>query len=178
MLADHAAAFGLGYAALRYFNAAGASPQGNLGEDHDPETHLIPIILQSLLGQRAHIEVFGTDYPTPDGTCIRDYIHVTDLATAHLAALERIEPGCGAAYNLGTGAGFSVREVVAACEEVTGKKVPTKFGPRRPGDPPSLVASPQKAIRELAWKPEFADPRRIIETAWRWHREHPRGYKT
>jgi UDP-glucose-4-epimerase GalE len=140
-LADYAAAYGWGYAALRYFNAAGASPDAAIGEDHDPETHLIPIVLQAVLGRRPHVEVFGTDYPTPDGTCIRDYIHVDDLAEAHLLALEALGPGKGLCYNLGIGRGYSVREVIRTAEEVTGKPVPVKEGPRRPGDPPVLVAS-------------------------------------
>jgi UDP-glucose-4-epimerase GalE len=175
-LADYAAAYGWGYAALRYFNAAGASADGVIGEDHDPETHLIPLILQVALAQRPHIEVFGTDYPTPDGTCIRDYIHVDDLAEAHLLALERLEPGKGLCYNLGTGRGYSVREVIRTAEEVTGKAVAVKEGPRRPGDPPELVAAAEKIRRELGWRPRYPELRPIIETAWRWHRSHPKGY--
>jgi UDP-glucose-4-epimerase GalE len=175
-LADYAAAYGWGYAALRYFNAAGASPDAAIGEDHDPETHLIPLVLQTALGQRPHIEVFGTDYPTPDGTCIRDYIHVEDLAEAHLLALERLEPGKGLRYNVGTGTGYSVREVIRTAEEVTGKKIPVKEGPRRPGDPPALVASSEKLQRELGWRPRYAELRRIVETAWNWHKSHPKGY--
>lgn len=176
VLGDYAEAYKIGFAALRYFNAAGASPTGGLGEDHDPETHLIPLILQSILGIRPSIEVFGTDYPTPDGSCIRDYIHVDDLAQAHLLALEKITPGQGRAFNLGTGRGFSVLEVIKACEEVTGKKVPVKFGPRRAGDPPELIASPARAMSELGWKPKYTELREIVETAWRWHKDHPRGY--
>jgi UDP-glucose 4-epimerase len=175
-LADYAAAYEWGYAALRYFNAAGASPDGTIGEDHDPETHLIPLVLEVALGRRPHIEVFGTDYPTPDGTCIRDYIHVDDLAEAHLRALEALRPGKGLCYNLGTGRGYSVREVVRTAEEVTGKPVAVKEGPRRPGDPPVLVASSEKAQRELAWRPRYTELRPIVETAWNWHRNHPRGY--
>jgi UDP-glucose-4-epimerase GalE len=175
-LADYAVAYGLGYAALRYFNAAGASPDASIGEDHDPETHLIPLILQAVLGQKPSIEVFGVDYPTPDGTCIRDYIHVDDLAEAHLLALERLEPGKGLCYNLGIGRGYSVREVIRTAEEVTGKAVPVKEGARRPGDPPVLVASSEKIQRELGWKPRYAELTPIIETAWNWHRKHPRGY--
>ncbi|HEV3116755.1 MAG TPA: UDP-glucose 4-epimerase GalE [Gemmataceae bacterium] len=175
-LSDYAAAYGWGFAALRYFNAAGASPDGAIGEDHDPETHLIPLILQAILGRRPAIEIFGTDYPTPDGTCIRDYIHVDDLATAHLMALEALQPGKSAVYNLGIGRGYSVREVIRAAEEVAGKKCPVKEGPRRPGDPPALVASSEKIQRELGWQPHYADIRPIIETAWRWHSSHPRGY--
>jgi UDP-glucose-4-epimerase GalE len=176
-LADYAAAYRWGYAALRYFNAAGASPDGGIGEDHDPETHLIPLVLQVALGQRPHIEVFGTDYPTPDGTCVRDYIHVDDLAEAHLLALERLEPGKALCYNLGIGQGYSVREVIRAAEEVTGKPIAVKEGPRRPGDPPVLVASSEKIQRELGWRPRYTDLRAVIATAWDWHRQHPRGYR-
>jgi UDP-glucose-4-epimerase GalE len=175
-LADYAVAYGLGYAALRYFNAAGASPDGSIGEDHDPETHLIPLVLQAALGRVPHIEVFGTDYPTPDGTCVRDYIHVDDLAEAHLLALEALQPGKGLCYNLGTGRGYSVREVIRTAEEVTGKPVPVKEGPRRPGDPPALVAASEKVQRELGWRPRYTELRPIVETAWNWHRNHPRGY--
>jgi UDP-glucose 4-epimerase len=175
-LADFAAAHNWGVAFLRYFNAAGASPDGSIGEDHDPESHLIPIVLQAVLGKRPAVEVFGTDYPTPDGTCIRDYIHVDDLATAHLLALEKLGPGKVLYCNLGTGRGNSVREVIRAAEEVTGRKVPVKEGPRRPGDPPALVAAAEKARRELGWEPRFTDLSRIVETAWNWHRKHPDGF--
>jgi UDP-glucose-4-epimerase GalE len=174
-LADYSRAYGLGYAALRYFNAAGAAADGSLGEDHDPETHLIPLILQVALGQRDHVEVFGTDYPTPDGTCIRDYIHVDDLATAHVAALEQLETGMALKLNLGTGRGASVQQVVDLCREVTGRPIPVRAAPRREGDPPELVADPAAAQRVLNWKPRYAI-REIIETAWAWHRKHPRGY--
>src|SRR5947207_1233950 len=139
-LADYAVAYGLGYAALRYFNAAGADPDGAIGEDHHPETHLIPLVLQAALGKRPHVEVFGTDYPTPDGTCVRDYIHVDDLAEAHLLALETLQAGRGLCLDLGVGHGYSVREVIRTAETVTGKTIPVKEGPRRPGDPPALVA--------------------------------------
>jgi UDP-glucose 4-epimerase len=176
-LADYAAAYGWGFAALRYFNAAGAAPDGSIGEDHDPETHLIPLVLQTALGQRSAIEVFGTDYPTPDGTCVRDYIHVDDLADAHLLALEALAPGKQLRYNLGTGRGYSVREVIRAAEEVTGKKVGVKEGPRRAGDPPVLVAASEKVQRELGWRPKYTDLRSIVETAWKWHRAHPKGYE-
>jgi UDP-glucose 4-epimerase len=175
-LADFAAAYGWGYAALRYFNASGASPDGSIGEDHDPETHLIPLVIQAAMGQRPAIEVFGTDYPTPDGTCIRDYIHVDDLAEAHLLALEALGPGKYLRCNLGTGRGYSVREVIRVVEEVTGKTVPVKEGPRRAGDPPALVASSEKAQQELGWRPRYPELRPIVETAWSWHRKHPRGY--
>jgi UDP-glucose-4-epimerase GalE len=176
-LADYAAAYNLGYAALRYFNAAGAAPDASIGEDHDPETHLIPLVLQAILGQRPVIEVFGTDYATPDGTCIRDYIHVDDLAEAHLLALQKLEPGMQLKLNLGTGRGYSVREVIQVAEEVTGKKVPVKEGPRRPGDPPALVAAAAKGQQALDWRPRYTDLRSIIETAWNWHRRHPKGYE-
>jgi UDP-glucose 4-epimerase len=175
-IADYAAAFGWGYAALRYFNAAGASPDGTLGEDHDPETHLIPLALQAALGQRSHLEIFGNDYPTPDGTCIRDYIHVDDLAEAHLLCLERLRPGAGLCYNLGIGKGYSVREVVATVEEVTGKRVPVKETGRRPGDPPALVASAARIQRELGWVPRYRDLHSILTTAARWTSAHPQGY--
>jgi UDP-glucose-4-epimerase GalE len=175
-LADHAAAYGWGYAALRYFNAAGASPDGTIGEDHDPETHLIPLVLQAVQGLRGAVTVFGSDYPTPDGTCVRDYIHVDDLAEAHLLALEALGPGKALRYNLGTGQGHSVREVIRAAEEITGKPVPVREGPRRPGDPPALVAAADKVRRELGWRPRYTDLREVVATAWNWHRAHPRGY--
>jgi UDP-glucose-4-epimerase GalE len=175
-LSDYAAAYGWGVAMLRYFNAAGASPDGKIGEDHDPETHLIPLVLQAALGQRPAVQVFGTDYPTPDGTCVRDYIHVDDLAEAHLLALEKLTPGQPLRYNLGTGRGYSVREVIGVAEEVTGRRVPVQEGPRRPGDPPALVASAEKAARELGWRARYTDLRAIVETAWNWHRTHPKGY--
>ncbi len=175
-LADFASAYGLGFAALRYFNAAGASPKADIGEDHDPETHLIPLVLQVALGRRPFVEVFGADYPTPDGTCIRDYVHVDDLAEAHLLALLKLQPGQRLAYNLGTGKGHSVREVIRACEEVSGRKVAVQEGPRRPGDPPELVASPAKAKQELGWQPDYCELPAIVETAWRWHRAHPKGF--
>jgi UDP-glucose 4-epimerase len=176
LIADYAAAYGLGYAALRYFNAAGAHPDGAIGEDHDPETHLIPIILQVALEQRPALQIFGNDYPTPDGTCVRDYVHVNDLAQAHLLALKRITPGNGTAYNLGNGKGYSVREVVAACEAVTGRTIPVEYAPRRAGDPPELVASAERATRELGWTPRWPEIQTIVETAWNWMRSHPRGY--
>lgn len=175
-LADYAAAYGLGYVALRYFNAAGACPQAELGEDHDPETHLIPLVLQAALGRRPRIDVFGTDYPTPDGTCVRDYVHVEDLAEAHLLALEAAQPGTGRAYNLGTGRGYSVREVIDVCQEVSGREVPVRVGPRRPGDPAALVASAERARRELGWVPRYDDLRSVVETALRWHVSRPDGY--
>lgn len=177
-LADYAAAYGFGYAALRYFNAAGARPDGSIGEDHDPESHLIPIVLQVALGQREHITVFGDDYPTPDGTCIRDYIHIDDLGEAHLAALERLQPGKGICVNLGTGCGTSVREIIDACREVTGHPIPEVNGKRREGDPPELVADARLAKKLLGWQARYTDVKSIIETAWRWHQAHPNGYAT
>lgn len=175
-LADYAAAYGLGYAALRYFNAAGASADGALGEDHDPETHLIPIVLEVALNKRSHVTIFGDDYPTPDGTCIRDYVHVDDLGAAHVLALEKLAAGQGLKLNLGTSQGNSVLEVIEACRRVTGHAIPTQIGPRRPGDPPTLVADSQLAQRVLGWRPRYTDIESIVRTAWQWHASHPRGY--
>jgi UDP-glucose-4-epimerase GalE len=175
-LGDYARAYGWGYAALRYFNAAGASADGDLGEDHDPETHLIPLVLQVALGNKDHVMIFGDKHPTPDGTCIRDYIHVEDLATAHLAALDRLESGTELKLNLGTGQGSSVAEVIESCREVTGHAIAAQVAPPRAGDPPALVADASRARRELDWKPSYTSLAPIIETAWRWHRAHPRGY--
>jgi UDP-glucose 4-epimerase len=162
---------GLEFVAFRYFNAAGASPQ--FGEYHRIETHLIPNVLKVPLGQSGHCEIFGTDYPTPDGTCIRDYIHIIDLADAHILA---IAPGKRGFYNLGNGDGYSVRQVIATCEQVTGKKIPVIEKPRRPGDPPRLVASAEKAKKDLGWKPKYPKLDQIVSTAWEWHRKHPNGY--
>jgi len=171
MLADYDAAYGLRSVALRYFNAAGADPEGELGERHDPETHLIPLVLQAAAGRRPAIRVFGTDYDTPDGTCIRDYIHVQDLCGAHLAALERLAAGApSAAYNLGNGQGFSVREVIAAAERVIGRSIPVEFAPRRPGDPARLVADSRAARAALAWTPAHPDLDTIVAHAWQWER--------
>jgi UDP-glucose 4-epimerase len=176
MIRDFAHAYGLGFTLLRYFNAAGASADGRHGEDHDPETHLIPLVLQAAAGVRERISVFGTDYPTPDGTCIRDYVHVEDLARAHRLAIEATSPGTAEVFNVGTGTGHSVLEVLRACEEVAGRKVPFETAPRRPGDPPALVASPARLRDRLGWTPRFASLRAVVETAWRWHSTHPRGY--
>ena len=162
---------GLEFVAFRYFNAAGASEK--LGEHHRRETHLIPNVLRVPLGQATQCEIYGTDYPTPDGTCIRDYIHIIDLAQAHILALE---PGKQGFYNLGNGGGYSVRQVIAMCEQVSGARIPAVEKPRRPGDPPKLVASAQKAIRELGWKPKYPRLEDIIGTAWAWHKAHPKGY--
>ncbi len=177
-LTDYAAAYGFGCAALRYFNAAGASPDGTIGEDHDPETHLIPIVLQTALGQREHITVYGTDYPTPDGTCIRDYIHVDDLGSAHLKALQLLSPGLNLQLNLGTGKGYSVQEVIDACRKVTGCAIPSVIGERRAGDPAELVADSRLAQRMLDWKPYYTSIEEIVRTAWNWHQSHPQGYAT
>ena len=177
-LADYANAYGFGYAALRYFNAAGAHPDGTIGEDHDPESHLIPVVLQVALGQREQITIFGNDFATPDGTCLRDYIHVNDLASAHLRALELIEPGKGVCVNLGTGRGTSVLEVVKASRKVTGHPIPVVMGDRRAGDPPELVADNSLAKELLGWTPEYDEIDSIIESAWRWHQSHPNGYAT
>ena len=177
ILKDFAVGYGLNSVSLRYFNAAGADPDGELGEDHDPETHLIPLVLQTALGQRPSIQIFGDDYPTKDGTCIRDYIHIEDLAQAHLLALERLLNGLpGGEYNLGNGEGYSVREVIEIAKNVTGKPVPVKVGKRRLGDPAILVGSSEKASRELGWRPQFPDLEAIIETAWNWHKANPYGY--
>ncbi|HEX2078417.1 MAG TPA: UDP-glucose 4-epimerase GalE [Longimicrobium sp.] len=166
--------FGMRSAALRYFNAAGAvSPE--LGEDHDPETHLIPLVLQVALGQRERVTIYGDDYDTPDGTCVRDYVHVADLAQAHVLALRALDRG-SRTYNLGNGRGFSVREVIETARAVTGHPIPAVVGPRRPGDPATLVAGSERIRRELGWAPRYAGLREIIESAWEWHRAHPRGY--
>jgi UDP-glucose 4-epimerase len=162
---------GLEFVAFRYFNAAGASEK--FGEHHRIETHLIPNVLKVPLGQATQCEIFGTDYPTPDGTCIRDYIHIVDLAQAHMLAMT---PGKQGFYNLGNGDGYSVRQVIQTCEQITGKKIPVVERPRRPGDPPKLVAGADKAIRELGWKPKYPKLEDIIKTAWNWHVKHPHGY--
>lgn len=179
ILEDFREAYGLASVSLRYFNAAGADPDGELGEDHDPETHLIPLVLQTALGQRPSIDIFGDDYPTKDGTCIRDYIHVEDLAQAHLIGLERLLNGeAGGQYNLGNGEGHSVREVVEMARRVTGRPIPARVGQRRRGDPAVLVSSSEKAIRQLGWRPRFPGLEAVIETAWNWHKANPNGYET
>ena len=170
-------AYDIKYTALRYFNAAGAHISGKIGEDHNPETHLIPIILQAALGQRDSITIFGDDYNTEDGTCVRDYIHVTDLADAHILALDKMRAdGKSNIYNLGNGNGFSVKEVVDITRKVTGVDIKAELGERRPGDPAILVASSEKAKKELNWKPKYNDLGTIIETAWKWHKENPNGF--
>jgi UDP-glucose 4-epimerase len=166
---------GLRFAALRYFNAAGADPAGRAGEDHDPETHLIPLAIGAAMGSRPPLTVFGDDYPTPDGTCIRDYVHVTDLSEAHLRVLPVLEDR-SVRYNLGNGTGYSVRQVLEAVERVGGRKVPHGIGPRRAGDPAALVASSARLRAETGWAPRFAGLDDIVRTAWAWHEAHPRGY--
>ena len=170
-------AYGLRFMSLRYFNAAGADPEAEIGEDHHPESHLIPIVLQTALGARDHLELYGTDYPTPDGTCVRDYIHVADLSQAHLLALKALAAGGNSAiYNLGNGQGYSNKEVIETARRVTGKEIRVLNGPRRPGDPAVLVASSAKIKAELGWNPKYPDLEQIIATAWRWHQSHPQGY--
>lgn len=170
-------AYNIKYTALRYFNAAGAHTSGKIGEDHSPESHLIPIILQAAQGKREKVYLFGDDYPTEDGTCIRDYIHVTDLADAHIKALERLfDGGSSTAYNLGNGKGFSVKQVIEEARRVTGMEIPVEHAPRRAGDPSVLIASSDKAIDELGWTPKYNSLKKIIETAWHWHKSHPEGY--
>lgn len=168
---------GLRFAALRYFNAAGASPTANRGEDHAIETHLIPLVLQTALGLREKITIFGDDYPTRDGTCIRDYIHVNDLAQAHILALQALDKG-SRTYNLGNGEGYSVKEVIEVARQITGLPIKAEVGPRRPGDPATLIAGSETIKRELGWQPRFASLESIIGTAWNWHRTHPKGYQS
>jgi UDP-glucose 4-epimerase len=175
-LKDYAHAYEFGFAALRYFNAAGASPDGDLGEVDRSKSRLIPLVLSVALGQREAITIFGDDYPTPDGTCIRDYIHVDDLGSAHLKAIERIQPGRGMLLNLGTGRGHSVREVVDICRKVSGREIPVCLAPRRPGDPAELVADASQARLVLDWQPQYPKLEQIVETAWRWHSTHPQGF--
>ena len=179
LMADFDKAYGLKYVALRYFNAAGAHDSGEIGEDHNPESHLIPIIMQVLNGKREKLGIFGDDYPTPDGTCIRDYIHITDLADAHIKALESLKSGASSnAYNLGNGNGFSVKQVVETVEKVVGRPVKREIVPRRAGDPAVLVASSDKIKKELGWKPEYDSLEKIVASAWKWHSTHPDGFKT
>jgi UDP-glucose 4-epimerase len=171
-------AHGLSFAAFRYFNAAGAAEDGTIGEQHDPETHLIPLAIDAALGRRPALKVFGDDYPTPDGTCLRDYVHVDDLSRAHIAVFERLQkPGTALFYNLGTGTPTSVLEVIRAVEKISGRTVPYEMSPRRAGDPPALYADSTKAITELNWKIKYPTIDPIVETAWRWHSTHPEGYK-
>jgi len=165
-----------GSVVLRYFNVAGCAADGSLGEDHNPETHLIPLLLQVALSRRPHITLFGNDYPTQDGTCIRDYVHVDDLCDAHLRALSALQPGVSSVYNVGIGRGYSVQEVLEAARRVTGHPIAAQFGPRRPGDPPVLFASAKRIASELSWSPSFTQIEPIIESAWRWFSQHPSGY--
>lgn len=176
MIRDFAHAYGLGFTILRYFNAAGAEPDGSHGEDHRPENHLIPLVLEVPLGKRNHIAVYGDDYPTPDGTCIRDYVHIHDLAEAHLLAIRATTPDTAEVFNIGTGTGHSVLEVIRACERVTGMTIPMQVVERRPGDPPALVADPSKIQRVLGWALKFSSLDAVVETAWKWHQSHPKGY--
>jgi len=172
-----AVAHGLSFAAFRYFNAAGAAEDGTIGEDHNPETHLIPLAIDAATGKRPALQVFGSDYPTPDGTCLRDYVHVDDLSRAHIAVFDKLaKPGTGLFYNLGTGTPTSVLEVIRAVEKVTGKKVPYVMAPRRAGDPPALYADSTKAKTELAWTVKFPSIDPIVATAWKWHSAHPNGF--
>jgi UDP-glucose 4-epimerase len=172
MLPDYERAYGLKWAALRYFNAAGAHPDATIGERHEPETHLIPLALRAANGRLDHLTVYGTDYPTPDGTCVRDYVHVCDLADAHLLALEYLDKGGESrAFNLGNGSGFSVRQVIDSAERVTGRKIPVKFGPRRAGDPAVLVADAGAAKSILGWRPKHADLDTIVAHAWAWEQK-------
>jgi UDP-glucose 4-epimerase len=175
ILADYKLYTGLNYVALRYFNAAGASRER--GEQHRVETHIIPRVLEAAAGGLPHVDVFGTDYPTPDGTCVRDYIHVLDIADSHLRALQEIERVSGEAFNVGNSRGFSILEVIDAAERVTGRKIPRKLGPRRPGDPAVLVASKEKLKRTLGWEASHSSLEEIIQSAWTWKQKYPRGYK-
>lgn len=176
VLEAYSTAYGLRCVVLRYFNASGAT--ATRGEDHFPETHLIPLVLFAALGRLSHVSVFGTDYPTPDGTAIRDYIHVSDLAEAHLLALDHLDNGGGSnAFNLGNGSGFSVNEVIAAARRVTGREINVANAPRRPGDPSKLIANAEKAARILGWQPKITEIEEIIASAWKWHTEHPDGYE-
>jgi len=168
--------YGMASCCLRYFNASGAHPDGHIGEDHTPEYHLIPIILQVALGQREKLVIFGDDYDTPDGTCIRDYIHVMDLGEAHILALEALADGQSRKYNLGNGKGYSIRQVLDMAREVTGCEIKAEVGPRRPGDPGTLIADSARITAELGWQPQYNTLRQIIETAWNWHRQNPTGY--
>jgi UDP-glucose 4-epimerase len=171
-------AYGMKYVALRYFNVAGAKSDASIGEDHDPETHLVPIILQVALGQRQELAIFGDDYDTPDGTCVRDYVHVEDLCSAHILALEYLKQGNASnVFNLGSNNGYSVKEMLDAARIVTKKEIPAKVAPRRAGDPSTLVASSDKAKAVLGWNPQYTDVKQIIETAWNWHVSHPEGYQ-
>lgn len=176
-MADYSRSYGLRYIALRYFNACGADDAGDIGEDHCPETHLIPLVLKACLGKTEGLKIFGDDYPTKDGTCVRDYIHVNDLGQAHVIALNALASGHeSAVYNLGNGNGFSVKEIIEAAEAVTGLTAAKEVAPRRAGDPAVLIASSDKIRQDLGWQPEYTDMKKIIATAWRWHKSHPDGF--
>jgi UDP-glucose 4-epimerase len=177
LIKDYARAYGMGCTLLRYFNASGADPDGNHGENRRHEAHLIPLAFQVVVGRREKLLIYGNDWETRDGTCVRDYVHTDDLAQAHQLAIEGLEPGVARAYNIGSGTGVSVLEVLRACEAVVGRPIRHEIVGRRPGDPATLVASPERIINELGWSPRFTDIRAIVETAWRWHSAHPRGYR-
>ncbi len=177
MLSDYSKIYGMTYVALRYFNAAGADPSGEIGEDHTPETHLIPLVLDAALGKRPHITVFGTDYPTEDGTCVRDYIHVNDLASAHVLAMNYLHDGGeSTVFNLGSGNGFSVKAIIETAKEVTGIDILVEYGDRRAGDPGTLIASSDKIKSVLGWNPVFSNVKDVLKDAWGWHQFHPNGY--
>ena len=176
LIKDYARAYGMGYTLLRYFNASGADPDGGFGEDRRHEAHLIPLIFQAAVGRRPKVTIFGTDFPTSDGSCVRDYVHTADLAQAHQLAVESLEPGVARAYNLGSGTGVTVLEVLRACEQAAGRPIPHDFAGRRPGDPGILIATPEKITQELGWSPRHSDIRDIVQTAWNWHRRYPQGY--
>jgi UDP-glucose 4-epimerase len=177
LIKDYTRAYQLGYTLFRYFNASGADPDGNFGEDRRHESHLIPLILQVAVGRRPKVLIYGNDYPTRDGTCVRDYVHTADLAQAHQLALEALEPGVERAYNLGSGSGATVHEVLRACEEAVGRPIAYEIAGRRPGDPAALIASPKKMTDELGWSPRYSHIRDIAQSAWEWHRRHPEGYR-
>jgi len=176
LIKDYARAYGMGYTLLRYFNASGADPGGDFGEDRRHEGHLIPLTLQVAVGRRPKVLIYGGDYPTRDGSCVRDYVHTSDLAQAHQLAVESLEPGMGRAYNLGSGTGATVLEVLRACETTVGRPIAHEIAGRRPGDPAVLIASPEKIVAELGWSPRHSDVLEIVRTAWDWHRRHPNGY--
>jgi UDP-glucose 4-epimerase len=176
LIKDYARAYGMGYTLLRYFNASGADPDGSFGEDRRHESHLVPLIFQVAVGRRPKVLVYGDDYSTRDGSCVRDYVHTADLAQAHQLAVESLEPGMGRAYNLGSGTGATVLEVLGACAKAVGRSIPYEVASRRPGDPAVLVASPQRIIDELGWSPRYITIHNIVRTAWNWHRRHPQGY--
>ena len=176
MIRDFAEAYGMGFVLLRYFNAAGADPSGEFGEYHDPETHIIPRILEVALGRREAVELYGTDYPTHDGTCLRDYVHIEDLAQAHRLAIEAVTPEHREVFNIGAGTGYTVREVIEACKSVTNAEIKVVEAPRRAGDPVALVCDPTKLKTELGWTPAYTSLRDIVQTAWTWHARYPDGY--